>query len=116
MLEGLDYLLLGAAIIGGLLMLLWVYNSTNKERRQILRVNREVDQKQMREILDKGEFWQKIIFALAFAVTGVVILVFALVYYIRFDMSVAALYYYAAGAFILLGIATIIFTIISSRR
>ncbi len=116
MLEGLDYLLLGAALVGGLLMLLWVYNSTNKERRQMLRTNREVDQKQIREILERGEFWQKIIFALAFAVTGVIILVFALVYYVRFDVSIAALYYYAAAAFILLGIATIIFTIISSRR
>ncbi len=116
MLEGLDYLLLGAAIIGGLLMLLWVYNSTNKERRQMLRANRQVDQKQMREILDRGEFWQKIIFALAFAVTGVGILVFALIYYVRFGMSIASLYYFAAGAFILLGIATVIFTIVSSRR
>ena len=116
MLEGLDYLLLGAAIIGGLLMLMWVYNSTNKERRQLLRANREVDQKRMREILDRGEFWQKIIFALAFAVTGVVILVFALVYYIQFNMSIAVLYYYAAGAFILLGLATVIFTIVSFRR
>ena len=116
MLEGLDYLLLGAAIVGGLLMLLWVYNSTYKERRQIQRANREVDQKQIRDIIEKGEFWQKIIFALAFAVTGVIILVFALIYYIRFHISIAALYYYAAGAFVLLGFATIIFTIISSRR
>jgi len=116
MLDGLDYLLLGAALIGGLLMVLWVYNSTNKERRQMLRANRGIDQKDIREILDKGEFWQKIIFAIAFAVTGIVILIFALVYYIENQVSIAGLYYYAAGAFIFLGTATIIYTIVSSRR
>ncbi|MCP4231122.1 MAG: hypothetical protein GY771_13365 [bacterium] len=116
MLDGLDYLLLGAALIGGILMILWVYNSTGKERRQMLRANREVNQKTIRNILERGEFWQKIIFALAFAVTGVIILVFALVYYVRFEVAVNALYFYAATAFILLGIATIIYTIISFRR
>jgi hypothetical protein len=116
MLDGLDYLLLGAALIGGILMILWVYNSTGKERRQMLRANREMDKKQMHDLLDRGEFWQKIIFALAFAVTGIIILVFALVYYVRFEIAVNALYFYAAAAFILLGIATIIYTIISFRR
>lgn len=117
MLEGLDYLLMGVAIIGGLLMILWVYNSTNKERRRILHANRDIEnQKEIRKILDKGEFWQKIIFALAFVGTGIVILVFALLYYNRYEISINTLYYYSAGAFILLGIGTIIFAIVSSRR
>jgi len=102
--EALDIFTYGAAIIGGLLAVLWIYNSTIKERRSILRRAGKTRDPALRRLVDQGIFLQRVSFSAAAFATGVGILWFARGYHHKYNVNIASAYVVLGGVLIGLGI------------
>jgi len=103
--EALDLFIYGAAVIGGLLAILWIYNSTIKERRGILRRAGKAGDPALRRLLKQGILLQRLGFSAAAAATGMAILWFARGYYQKYDVNIAPAYIVLAMVLIALGTA-----------
>lgn len=100
----LDVFVVVAAVIGGGVAIFWIYNSTNKERRALLKkVSPGRDPAYARQ-LRFGIFIQRIAFAAAALVTGAGILAFSFAYAGKRGHHIAPAYLVAAGVFALVGI------------
>jgi hypothetical protein len=103
--EALDYFTYGIAIVGGLLAILWIYNSTIKERRGVERRAARVRNPAFERLVTKGALLQRLGFSAAAVATGVAILWFARGYYNKYHVNVATAYFYVAA--VLIGLGTI---------
>lgn len=101
--DALDVFTYGAAIIGGLLAVLWIYNSTIKERRGILRRARRVRDPALERLINQGAFLQRLGFSVAAVVTGIGILWFARGYHNKYHVDISSAYVILAGVLITLG-------------
>jgi hypothetical protein len=101
--DSLDVFTYGAAIIGGLLAVLWIYNSTIKERRGILRRARSVRDPALERLINQGAFLQRLGFSVAAVVTGIGILWFARGYHNKYHVDISSAYVILAGVLITLG-------------
>ncbi len=88
----LDALVYGAAVIGGLLAVLWIYNSTVKERRDLIRRAGKSRDPALRRTLTQGLFYHRMSFSVAAAATSLAILWFARAYRARHGADVAPAY------------------------
>lgn len=114
--DALDVFTYGAAIIGGLLAVLWIYNSTIKERRGILRRARKVRDPALVRLVNQGAFLQRLGFSVAAVVTGIGILWFARGYYNKYHVNISAAYVIVAGVLITLGTVGALVLYISRRK
>ncbi len=101
--EALDVFTYGAAIIGGLLAILWIYNSTIKERRGVLRRARRIRDPALARQINQGAFLQRLGFSAAAVATGIATLWFARGYYNKYQVHIAPSYIVVAFALIALG-------------
>lgn len=99
----MDVFTYGAAIIGGLLAVLWIYNSTIKERRAILRRARRIRDPALERLINQGAFLQRLGFSVAAVVTGIGILWFARGYHNKYHVDISSAYVILAGVLITLG-------------
>lgn len=102
--QALDVFTYGAAIIGGLLAILWIYNSTIKEQRGILRRARRTRDPAVERLVNQGAFLQRLGFSVAAVATGIAILWFARGYYNKYHVNVSSAYIVLAAVLITLGI------------
>lgn len=102
--KALNVFTYGLAIIGSLLALFWIYNSTIKERRGVLRRAGKTADPALKRIVNQGVLIQRFGFSAAAFATGVAILWFARGYYQKYHVNVAAAYLVLAGVLIGLGI------------
>ncbi len=105
MFEALDLFIYGAAVVGGLLAILWIYNSTIRERRGILRRASKAGDPALGRFVKKGILLQRLGFSAAAVATGIAILWFARGYYQKYDVNVAPAYIVLAIALVALGSA-----------
>jgi hypothetical protein len=103
--EALDLFIYAAAVVGGLLAILWIYNSTIKERRGILRRASKAGDPALGRFVKKGILLQRLGFSAAAVATGIVILLFARGYYQKYDVNIAPAYIVLAMALVALGSA-----------
>jgi len=99
----LDVFTYGAAIVGGLLAVLWIYNSTIKERRGILRRARKIRDPALERLVNQGAFLQRLGFSAAAVATGIAILWFARGYHNKYHVNISSAYLILAGVLITLG-------------
>ena len=99
----LDIFTYGAAIIGGLLAILWIYNSTIKERRGVLRRAGGVRDPAFERVVKQGAFLQRLGFSVAAVATGLAILLFARGYYNKYHVDISPAYIVLAVVLITLG-------------
>jgi uncharacterized membrane protein YedE/YeeE len=116
MFQVFDVIFAVAAIVGAVLCVLWVYNSTNKERTRFIRRTKAFRNRGLIEELERGARYQRIAFASAFVGTGVVILVFEYFYWREYGVGIAAGYNYAAAALIFLGAVALLVAFIRRNR
>jgi hypothetical protein len=114
--EVLDIFTYGAAIIGGLLAILWIYNSTIKERRGVLRRARGVRNPAFERLVNQGAFLQRLGFSAAAVVTGLAILLFARGYYNKYNVDISPAYIVLAGVLITLGVLAVLASFIFRRK
>jgi hypothetical protein len=101
--EALDVFTYGVAIIGGLLAVLWIYNSTIKERRGVLRRARRIRDPALARQINQGTFLQRLGFGAAAVATGIAILWFARGYYNKYNVHISPAYVVVAFVLIALG-------------
>jgi hypothetical protein len=101
--EALDVFTYGVAIIGGILAVLWIYNSTIKERRGVLRRARSIRDPALARQIHRGVFLQRLGFGAAAATTGIAILWFARAYYNKYHVNISPAYVVVAVVLIALG-------------
>lgn len=99
----LDIFTYGVAIIGGLLAILYIYNSTIKERRGILRRARRVHDPVLERRVNKGILLQRLGFSAAAVATGIAILWFGRGYYEKYHVHISSAYYVVAAVLIAAG-------------
>jgi hypothetical protein len=116
MFQVFDVIFAVVAVAGAILCILWVYNSTNKERTQFIRRTKAFRNRALMEELERGARYQRIAFASAFVGTGVIILVFEYFYWRKYGVLIAAGYNYATAAFIVLGAAALAIALIRKNR
>lgn len=104
------------AVVGAVLCILWVYNSTNKERLQFLRRARAFRSRAMMDELERGARYQRIAFASAFIGTGSLIFAFEYFYWRKYGVPIASGYNYAAGALIALGALTLVISLLTRNK
>ncbi len=114
--EALDVFTYGAAIVGGLLAVLWIYNSTIKERRGILRRARRVRDPALERYVNQGALLQRLGFSIAAVVTGIAILWFARGYYNKYHVNISSAYVILAGVLITLGTLSALGSYIFRRK
>jgi hypothetical protein len=102
--EALDVFTYAVMVLGGLLAILWIYNSTIKERRGVLRRARRAGNPAVERIVDRGIFFQRLGFGAATAATGLAILWFARGYYDKYHVNIAPAYFVAAAVLVGLGL------------
>jgi hypothetical protein len=112
----LDIFTYGAAIIGGLLAILWIYNSTIKERRGILRRARRIRDPAVERLVNQGAFLQRLCFSAAAAATGIAILWFARGYYDKYHVNISSAYIVLAAVLITLGTTGFLVSYIIRRK
>jgi hypothetical protein len=103
MFDALDIFTYGVAIIGGLLAILWIYNSTIKERRGILRRARKMHDPALARQVNAGILLQRLGFSGAAVATGLAILWFGRGYYGKYHVHIASAYYVVAFALLITG-------------
>jgi hypothetical protein len=101
--DALSVFTYGVAILGGLLALLWIYNSTVKERRGILRRARRARDRAWERQINLGTLFQRLGFSAAAVATGVAILWFARGYYDKYHVHITRAYIVAAFILITAG-------------
>ena len=102
--RALDVFTYAAAVIGCILAVLWIYNSTIKERRGVLRRAGRTSDPALKRIVNQGVFLQRVGFSAAAFATGVAILWFARGYYQKYHVNIASGYLVLAGVLMGLGI------------
>lgn len=103
MFRALDVFTYAAAVIGCILAVLWIYNSTIKERRGVLKRARGTGDPALKRVVNQGVFLQRVGFSAAAFVTGVAILGFASLYYQKYHVDIASGYLVLAGVLMALG-------------
>lgn len=103
MFQALNIIFAVVAVAGVVLCILWVYNSTNKERIQFIRRTKAFRSRAIMEELERGARYQRIAFASAFIGTGALIFTFEYFYWRKYGVPISAGYNYAAGALIIIG-------------
>lgn len=99
----LDIFTYGVAILGGLLAILWIYNSTIKERRGILRRARRTRDRALKRTVNRGILLQRLGFSVAAVATGIAILWFGRGYYGKYHVHIASAYFVVAVVLIAAG-------------
>ncbi|HUU57559.1 MAG TPA: hypothetical protein VMW93_09465 [bacterium] len=99
----LDIFTYGVAILGGLLAILWIYNSTIKERRGILRRARRTHDRALKRTVNTGILLQRLGFSAAAVATGIAILWFGRGYYGKYHVHIASAYFVVAVVLIAAG-------------
>jgi hypothetical protein len=114
----LDIFTYGVAIIGGLLAILYIYNSTIKERRGILRKARGARRDPVLERrVNTGVLLQRLGFSAAAVATGVAILWFGRGYYEKYHVHISSAYYVVAAVLIAAGaLAALLFYIFREKE
>ena len=113
----LDIFTYGVAIIGGLLAILYIYNSTIKERRGILRRARRAHDPALQRRVNTGILLQRLGFSAAAVVTGIGILWFGRGYYGKYHVHISSAYYILAAALIAAGaLAALLFYIFREKE
>lgn len=116
MFQVFDVIFAVVTVAGAILCVLWVYNSTNKERTRFIRRTKAFRNRALMEELERGARYQRIAFASAFVSTGVVILVFEYFYWRKYGVPIAPGYNYAAAALIVMGTAALAIALIRRNR
>lgn len=104
----LNYITFAAAVIGGFLAVLWIYNSTLKERREIMRRHARLDGRYVARALERTALWQRLCFSVAALGTAAAIFTFAWVYRRRHGVDISPAYFGLASALGLAGVAGIV--------
>jgi len=113
----LDIFTYGVAIVGGLLAILYIYNSTIKERRGILRRARRVRDPVLERRVNRGILLQRLGFSAAAFATGLAILWFGRGYYGKYHVHIASAYYVVAAVLIAAGsLAALLFYIFREKE
>ncbi len=94
--NAVDILTYGLAAVGGALAVLWIYNSTVKERREMVRRARRYHNPALSRHLRRGAFYQRLGFCAAAVLTGLAILWFASRYHNRYGVNIASGYFVLA--------------------
>ncbi len=114
--QTLDYLAVGAAAVGGALAALWIYNSTLKERRELIRRFGKRPDGVVRRELERGAFFHKLTFCAAAAATAGAILWFAYAYRRRYGADIAPAYITCAALLAAVGILTAVVLVMRRRK
>lgn len=100
----LDLFTYGAAVFGGLLAVLWIYNSTLKEQRELIRRAGKKGDPTLRDILERGAFVQRLGFCAAAVATAAAVFWFARTYHAKYGVDVSPAYIAAAVILALVGV------------
>jgi len=115
--DALDIFTYGVAIIGGLLAILWIYNSTIKERRGILRRARRAHDRALERQVNRGVLLQRFGFSAAAVATGIAILCFGRSYFGKYHVAISSAYYVVAVVLIAVGaLAALLFYLFREKE
>jgi hypothetical protein len=114
--EALDVFSYGVAVVGGALAILWIYNSTLKERRGGLRKKHLQPDPVLARQLKLGVLFQRLGFCAAALTTAAAILWFARAYYGKYGVNVAGGYLLLAFVFAAAGVAGFLLTLIAHNK
>ena len=105
-----------AAVIGGLTAVYWIYNSTNKERRALLRQKGPGGNPAFARVIRQGILAQRLAFAAAAVATSAGILWFALAYHRKFYAWISPAYLFLAGVLAAAGVGTAVVSWVKWRQ
>ena len=114
--RALDVFVYAVGIIGGAAAIYWIYNSTNKERRALLRHKGPGGNPAFARVIRQGILVQRLAFAAAAVVTSGGILWFALAYHRKFHALISPAYFVVAGALAAAGVATAVVSWVKWRQ
>lgn len=112
----LDYAAYGAAAVGGVAAVWWIYNSMVRGRREYLRLAARTQDPVLLTRVKQGIFLQRASFGVAAVATSVAILAFAHAYYNKHGYHIATPYFALAVILMAGGSLTIVVAFLRRHR